>query len=463
MLKIIAVDASAEARTVLVDRLHQLLGAAGSALEILPRIDIQPRSLEELRFQDAPPVCVVGPLIIESQLPTIGSLRSKLPDSALVACLRSEHADLSTIEQLGRYGIDDTMTLATQPEEFLRKLVLLARRNKKAKSGKLILVDSGKGGLGVTTIAAALADALVSKEYSVTLVDFDFEGQALSRFLQCRPFLNESLQLLFERQRPVSEEFVEQCLTNLWQHGRGALSCMTPTPESEEIDAQSSNYARVLLSVLEVLDSRSDFVIVDPGCVRGALLRTLYRVADKVVFVTSNDPAALYASTERFTKLRSLLAAGAEAILVSNAPTNRGLRSGSLVSEFNRSIGVRDTDWALTPIPYCAAGQRWPGSGLTLYSQGSRAARKAIDNVLGHIGVSSFPSIECTATTSLVRAGKALLRARQPSALRPSLPAAAVRSALPEPERLLMAPVERSTQLSESDEARLLITPAVVS
>ena len=465
MLRIFAVDATAEARGTLVDTLHLLLDSAGPSLEILPRIDIRPRSLEEIRFQEAPELCVIGPALLGSQLATVGTIRSKLPESALIACFRTESSDLSIIEQLGRYGIDDTMTLAIQPAEFLRKLVLLSRRGKKSKGGKLIVVDSGKGGVGVTTIAAALADALVTKEHSVTLIDFDTEAQSLSRFFQCRPFLNENLQLLFERQRPVSEEFVEQSLITLWQQGRGSLSCLTPIPDDDRLYADGGSYSRVLLSILEVLDGRSDFVVVDVGSARGALLRTFYRAADRVVFVISNDPAALYASTDRFKKMRSCLAAGSEAILISNAPSSRGLSAPSLLNEFNRVVGARSEDWVPSPLSYCAAGQRWPGSGGTLYSQGGRLARMAIDSLLWKLGVetASTISLQCKEPNVFLKAGRALLSVRRPVVIQAKPPQAPLPAALPEPARLLTAPVAQKPAHSDSEEAKLLISPAVIT
>lgn len=437
MLKIVVVDTSAESRGKLVDRLHTLLAGAGPALELLPRIDIRPSAPEEIRFQEAPQLCIVGPTVIKANLVQVGTFRSQWPESPLVACLAEDSAELSTIEQLSRYGIDDIITLSTTAPEFLRRLVLLCRKSRKTKAGRLIVVDSGKGGLGVTSLAAALADAFASRGSKVTLVDFDTESQDLSRFIQARPFINESLQLLFDRQRPVSEEFVEQSIVHLWEHGRGSLSCMPPVPESEKLYGAESASARILISVFEILDFRSHFVIVDVGSARGALLRTLYRIADSVLFVVSNDPAALYASTNRFTELRGYLAPGAQIRLLINSLRPRGLRSKALVNEFARTVGIHQADWLSTTIPYCAVAERWPGSGSTLFSLGKRSLKSSIDKVISSLST----------TTEMLLAAESS-----------GLP-----RGLLSPAKLLVAPISAFPGRSEIEEAKLLISPAVVS
>lgn len=386
MLKIVIVDRSAEARTRLRETLSRFIGAARAEAELIPRIDLRPLSLQELRFHETPDICVIGPDLLLENLAEAGTVRRQLPDTALVAFLTPQLSGFATIEQLARLGIDDTVMSSTSADDFLRKIVLLARRAKRSKPGKLIVVDSGKGGLGVTSVAAALADSLVTRGKRVALLDFDSETQDLSRFLQVRPFMNENLQLLLDRQRPVTQEYVEQCLTTAWESERGVLACMPPVPESEDLYSTGASYARTLVSVLEILDARFDCVIADVGSARGSMLRTLYRCADKVLFLVGNDAASLYASVDRLAKLRSSLSPSAEIVLVPNAPTRRGLPNSALMGEINAALGLSPESWC-EPIPHCPAGQRWPGSGGTLYSQSRASVRKVIDRALAKLGL----------------------------------------------------------------------------
>lgn len=477
MLKIIVVDDVAEARNKLLDRLQQLLELNSGDLDLLPRIDLKPLSRQELKFHEPPDICIVGAGIVSSNLTDIGAIRRTFPESALLASLSAETSCFSILEQLARLGIDDTMFPDISAGDFLRKVVLLSRKAKRCKPGKLVVVDSGKGGLGVTTLSAALADALVTQGKRVALIDLDFETQDLSRFLQARPFINENLQLLFDRQRPVTQEFVEQAMTRVWQHGKGQLLCISPIEESEDLYSGAASYSRTLISILEVLDSSVDCVIADVGSARGALLRTLYRVADKVLFVMSNDPAALYASTDKLAHLRGLISTDSEIVLTLNNASAHGLAHSTLIEEFSRILNFSSASWSGPLIPYCAGGRRWPGSGSSLYSQAKPAVRSALLAALVRLEVAppltSATRISQSLTVSLVKRLMRRLFDLRKTACEDSRFTSRVRAAgaehltLPSPARLIAAPSNTLAKapFNSSDELDLesLILPAVTT
>jgi MinD-like ATPase involved in chromosome partitioning or flagellar assembly len=386
MLKIVVVDRTAEERNRLVDELQALVSRIDSDLDALPRIDIHPLSLQELKFRSAPDICVVGPGLLSEEASEIGTIRKTLEETAIVARLGVETSSIALVEQLARLGIDDALPPDITPTEFLRRIVLLTRKTKRHKAGKLILVDSGKGGLGTTTVTAALADNLVCQGKRVTLVDFDFETQDLSRFLQSRPFINENLQQLLDRQRPCTQEYVDQCLVKVWDQGKGFLSCMSPVADCDELHNSGSGFSRTFLSIFEILDASADCVIVDVGCARGPMLRTLYRIADKILFIVNPDPAALYASTDRVAQLRGFLCPDSEIVFISNNRVAGGLPGSVLVEEFNRALNISPDAWSSAAIPHCSQGQRWPGSGGTLYSLGGVRVKAALSAALERLG-----------------------------------------------------------------------------
>src|SRR5262249_4760093 len=145
--------------------------------------------------------------------------------------------------------------------EFMRKLILHARSSQKSRSSRLIVVGSGKGGTGVTSTCAALAEAAIEFGKKAIVVDFDFATQDLSRFLQTRPFINENLRLLCDGHRPVTEEFVEHCLTPVWTDEH--LYCLAPVAESDDVYNLDSRQARTFLSIFDILDSKFDVIFID--------------------------------------------------------------------------------------------------------------------------------------------------------------------------------------------------------
>ena len=381
MLKVVVVDVTAESRNALVELVSQFLNSQLHDLNFIPRVSLQPLSPQELKFYGTPDICIVGDVLVTRDLTELRSIRKLLPGTPIMVRTTPALEGLSTVEQLARMGADDTMPSQMTGPEFLRKLVLPARKSGKARNGKLILVDAGKGGLGVTSVVAGIADALAAQGKRVLTFDLDFETQDLSRFLQARPFVNENLQLLLEEQRPITQEFVEQCVSQDWDD-EDFLYNLAPCQETDAIYDARSSYARALLSVLEILDATFDAVIVDMAGVRGAMLRTLYRVADRVVFVVSNDPASLYACVDKLVRVRGWMAADAELCVLENTVEKNGLSNKLLRQEFTRAAKLQDGAWATTALPWSAQGARWPGSGGTLFSQGSATARKAFHQLL---------------------------------------------------------------------------------
>ncbi|MCB0337637.1 MAG: hypothetical protein KDD62_15080, partial [Bdellovibrionales bacterium] len=158
MLSIVVVDKSASARNQLVAQLHRYLQSGSSELDLLPRISVKPLSLQELRFHEAPDICVVGSELIINELTEVGKIRAQLPHTPLVAQIVEQVSGIATIEQLARMGVTDTIGRDTSAQEFFRKLVLLAQKSEAKRSSKLIVIDSGKGGVGVTSLVASLGE-----------------------------------------------------------------------------------------------------------------------------------------------------------------------------------------------------------------------------------------------------------------------------------------------------------------
>lgn len=381
MIRIVVVDLSAESRNKIVRELSSFLSLESKETSFIPRISLKPLSLQELKFHAVPEICIVGEELVATDPAQIPQIKKILPDTPLLVRTMRGGSGLNAVEQLARLGADDLMSPETGPAEFLRKVVLLARRSLKQGNGKLVLVDGGKGGVGVTSLTAALGEALLQKGKSAVLIDCDFETQDLSRFLQVRPFVNENLRLILDEQRAVSEEAVEECLSPVWQD-ESALMCMPPPAQSDDLYDSNSRAGQALLAVLEILDSRYACILVDMGCARGAIQKVLYRVADKVVFLVNNDPASFYASVDRIRRARSLLSAGAQLAVVENSTMRGGLGNKALRAEFNQAAQLTEADWVEGTIPFSRPGSRWPGSGASLYSQSRSSLAQALKQIL---------------------------------------------------------------------------------
>jgi len=285
MISVLVVDRSARSRSKLLEQISGFLYADEGLLPLLPRVSIAPLSPQEIAFHEAPDVCVLGPEITTSTPAEIATIRKTLPRTILLAQIPAHLSALSDIEQFARLGIDDVLEEHATAAAFVKKLVLLKGRRRESNRGTLVLVDSGKGGLGTTSITAALGETIAANGRSCVVADGDFESHDLTRFLQVKPFINENLRLILDGQRPLSDEAVTECILPVWS-GEIPLWCMPPAPESDDLYQPQAAQLRTFISVLEVLDAKYDVVLFDLGCVRGELRKLALRV---FVWVKTGD------------------------------------------------------------------------------------------------------------------------------------------------------------------------------
>ncbi|RIL12643.1 MAG: hypothetical protein DCC75_00030 [Proteobacteria bacterium] len=386
MLNITAVDLSAQARNRLVEFLTAQLAVCARDGALVPQVGIKPLSFEELKFTAAPDLCIVGEEALRLDLCEIARVKEVLPHTPLIACLADGAPKFHILEQLARLGAADIISRTTSPAELITKIIFITRRDRPKKSGRLILVESAKGGVGATSICAGLSEALYHADRSVALIDLDFESQDLTRFLQVRPFINENLQLILDGRRPLSDDSIDQCLFGLWEGGAKS-SCIPPaTNETSLYDSQSQS-GPIFLSALENIDARFDVTLVDCSHIRGILQEALYRAADQVVFVVSNDPAALYGSLEKLVRLHTQLSPGTQVVIAENSPRPFGLPKGSLRQELCRAANLKAQATQSLTVPFCRNACRWPGSGLSMFSIGSQGVQSALQGVLTQLGL----------------------------------------------------------------------------
>lgn len=400
MLSLVVVDRSAESRHRLVGELHRLLGADLPDLAFVPRIGVTPRAIHEMKFQAAPDICLIGREIVEGSAREIVELRQVMPAAVILAEVGSRTPGLALIERLARYGVDDVLPADFSAEQIFQKLVLHTRRHGTKKRGQLVVVGAGKGGLGVTSVAVATADIAARSGKKTLLIDCDGETQDASRFLHVRPFgnetsfLNETLQAIFDQQKPVAPEFVEQSLV-AEDTSSFPFRIMPPTGEGELAFDPHAAYSRVLVSLLEVLDGMFDVTVVDLGSARGALLDVFHRSADTAIVVASADPAALHPTVERARRMQASLGATARLMVVENRTGPGGLPNGFALQEVLRSIGRHREGVRGVSIPYCNHGAMWPGSGETLYRFGRGGIRRAIELLWKEIVATEGEVVSC--------------------------------------------------------------------
>lgn len=389
MIEIVVVDVSAEARSKLAERISQFQREASASQAVCPLINVKPLSIHELKFHSSPDIVIMGRDCLRQDLTEVALIKKHFLKAKIIADLGVELDCLLIAEQMARFGVDDVLHDRTTAMDFFRKLILLHRAKKEITSGTLILVDSGKGGMGVTSIAAGMAEACMSFGKKVIVVDLDTETQDLSRFLQAKPYSNENLDAILDQEHPVLTQTVEQCLYKIWE--QETLTFVPPPNRSLYVNDARDSLVGIFLSFLESLDAISEIVIVDIAGLRGSLYHALLKVADKIVFVLQNDPASLFASVHTLKGILSVISSSKDLFLIENARASEGLPAGFISSELARKLNLPSPGLRLHSIVRCKHGARWPASGGTIYSQSTKSAQHSIVQLLDSMGLLTIP------------------------------------------------------------------------
>ena len=388
MISLIVVDSSAESRNRIIEDINACFTLDPSQIHFFPRLSITPLAPEELKFHTVPDICIIGPELLIQEISELGRIKRLLPNTAILVKSNGALESLSMVEHLARLGADDILSEKLPATELLRKIILHARSHSRTKTGRLIVVDSGKGGVGVTSFVAGLGELCAENNHRCCLIDMDFETQDLSRFLHVKPFVNDPLSEILGQNRAIFQESVEECLTQVWTD-EDKLLVMTPPADCDELHDPTASLYRSMVSVLEILDSLFSIVVIDMACTRGILRKTLYRVADDIVFLSGNDPASLYTAANRIGGGFASMAPASKLWIVQNAASKQGLPTKLFFSELQRATRLENSCFIEEAIPYSKAASLWPGSGATLFSRGDRHISKAMKKVAARLSL--FP------------------------------------------------------------------------
>lgn len=374
MIELGVVDLSADGRRRLSALIDRWAWSPPDSRISLPRISSHLLSPEELRFHGSLDVCVVGPELIGCDAAIIHSIRQQIPEKVLVAVLDSRTYSFGLVEKLGRFGIDDVLMDSASSEEFFRRILLLQRRLQTKKRGSLVVVDSARGGVGRTFIAAAIAEGWYARGLKVCVVDCDVISQDLTRFLQVRPCLNEALRLLIDQQRVVTTETVHECVANVWPD-EPRLVCIAPPAGGDEAIFASQVAQRGLVSVLDLLLVQFDRVIVDTSGLLAAARNVLFQSCDQVVFVMNRDASAAYATRQALSLISGFIRHDARLVTILN---DNGVGSADEALIRRQVAVLSGRPMSLITVPRSRRAAAWMCSGYTPY----RFLKRSLESIL---------------------------------------------------------------------------------
>lgn len=146
--------------------------------------------------------------------------------------------------------------------------------------GKVIVVYSGKGGVGCTTLATNLALRLHGAETPTVLVDGDFQYGDVSLLL------NQQTSVSICDLVSYSEDLDLEIIRDVLRSHASGLKILAAAPKPEMADAIFPDAVR---SILEFLGSHYAYVVVDTSSTLDDLSLAIFDVADLFVLITTPE------------------------------------------------------------------------------------------------------------------------------------------------------------------------------
>ena len=279
-------------------------------------------------------------------------------------------------------GVRKVFPDSASPLDLLQELVAIHaefRKEGRAREGRVIAVTHAKGGVGATSITAALGEVCSVYGKRTMLWDMDVETRDLSRSLTVNGVEAKVVSSWVNGSRDITRESLQDALIPI---SSDVSVLMPPDRMAESMDMVChTDGMGIIQRVVELSRVMYDVVLVDTGGRMGPATGGLLRAADVVLIVIDDTILGLTAVDLYLTFVKTLVGSADRILFLVNPYSGDLLGVPQIRAELEPVHNLGDHPWRLPPIPNDPRAALWPGSGRTLYSKGQRSTRLALERV----------------------------------------------------------------------------------
>ncbi len=278
-------------------------------------------------------------------------------------------------------GVRKVMPDDSSPLDLLQELVSIHseyRKQGKVREAKVIVVTHAKGGVGATTISAALAQVCDVYRKQALLWDLDVETRDLSRSLAVGGAAAKIVSSWVNGTRDITRDTIAEAITPVSEY---VSVLMPPDSMAEAMDMVChTDGINLCQRVVELAKVMNDVIIIDTAGRVGPACGALMRAADEVLIVIDDTLLGLTALDLYLSYVKALVLSPDRISFLVNGYSGQLLVLPEIEATLDGHM-LGDRPWRLPPLSSDIKASQWPGSGGTLYSKGQKSTRVQLEAI----------------------------------------------------------------------------------
>jgi Flp pilus assembly CpaE family ATPase len=377
-MKLLITDRTSEGQMELAQRVERFRPSDTDSLDLAVSLTSEAQLFARLPTTD---VLLLGPGLEDDVGQIARSVRSSFPHVQMILFVTRDRYSKEAFRTAHLNGIRKVLSVDSTPLDLLQELVLIQAdllSDGRAEIGRLIAFTHPKGGVGATSLCAAVGDLAADTSGRSLLVDMDWRTKDLTRALNVNVGQGEAMRRWVEGTHELSRDSFRAALHSISKHldlvaapdTLAASLDLMVHPEGISIMERVLDFGRLTHRNV-IVDTGGDLL---PGM--GAVLRN----ADMIVVVIDDSLIGLSAIDNFLALMLPVLRNGPGSMRFVCSGTKLSRRE--VMTFVDQKFGLSADAWDAPVIPFDPAAAKWAGSGKTLYTLGHRNTV----NSLRHLG-----------------------------------------------------------------------------
>ncbi len=384
-MKLLILDATTELQAFCAKRIEQFTQTDMEMLDLKVKLVNERDYMDRVAEAD---VLVIGSGVGDRAAAIARSASTAVPWLHIIMFVSDELYGGVAFKAAHAAGVRKVFPDSASPLDFLQELVAIHaefRREGRTREARVVAVTHAKGGVGATSVAAALAEVCSVYHRRTLLWDMDVETRDLSRSLTVNGAEAQVVSAWVNGSREVNRDSMHDAVIPI---SSDVSVLMPPDRMAESMDLVCHTDSIGLVQrIVDIARLNYDVVIVDTGGRMGPATGALLRSADVVLIVIDDTILGLTAVDLYLTFVKSLVGGTERIVFLVNPYSGALLGVSQIAAELEPAHRLGEAPWRLPPVPNDPKAALWPGSGRTLYSMGQKSTRAVLERIAREIGV----------------------------------------------------------------------------